>query len=1008
MTILLTEINVRDAYQKYYQNIEQKVFEEIVSKAQPNEGTILLPNTKWVLGLYKKNPQETLRDLMFVEDCFKIFDRLKVLNILTGRSADLNSYSSIRDLMNVTDRFNPNDLEGDNTERKKRLMRSEFIEARNNIKKCYEDEKWLVIIPLSYEASVFWGDGTSWCTAYKDSRAYYDDYTHRGPLYINIDKEYSGKYQFHFQSNSFMDEDDNEINKPVFDEMCATEGLKEFYSTITTPSMYKELSEGEVEGYELDEYLGSNIYVCHKNDDSDDMYSDWFYEFNIVDVDEDIDNRLLAYEGFDSYDIIRKMTCLKVYREDKENIILFDGVYVFDDWANEITYNENKQIAIAYYSNEDTYRLARVANHSHIDLGEAASLREVGGGFYVVSNDDDMINLLDYVHCDLLLDDWIEDEGIEFGYNNRENSIFIWSYNDGFKKYDLDTKETIEFNLDEHNNEEIEDVSFFSDEVFAILLDIGREPKWKMYDVKTLTPKYRGKLFDYVICNSETSNQPLICYKGKWNIINPSTGRFIFQDIWFDSITPKAMFNNINDRYGKQILFSATIGDKKYILNLDGNIYDGEKYQFSGYELLSKNRFEGVKLNLNDIQFILSEAKKLISEISVKDAYVHYQDIPEDVYKWWIVTIQGDNADNTQLDSDTKWVLKCYQKEGDSMFGKAEAIQNAMNIFKRMRVRGMLPQGITLEMCSGTDELIAFTNSVNHDEVFARTQKELDRDIKAAKNDIDVVFENDDWFVLIPKSMEASIYWGSKTKWCTATKTIENNRFEQYSENGPLYININKKTGAKYQFSFAESEWNDASNEVIPFPIMNNIEGGETLAPFYQQLCTGHLEWAKKPMFEIDCQFTGGGWTYCDELDINCREVIKDGKVNIITEGFRLLSDIWFDSIDEDYPNYGFSVVNIGDSYYYFDYTKGLNKDSFAYFGGFLPMGKHCFYATRLDMISIVAKNNEKFNLMNGNGKLLLNRWFDEINDDYENRCFIGKLNGEMFKIDNEGKVFKQ
>lgn len=1000
MTILLTEINVRDAYLKYYQHIDQKVFGEIIAAAQPNEGTILLPNTKWVLGLYKKKPQETIHDLSLLNDCFQMFDRLKTLGILTGRSADLNSYSSIRDLKDVTDRFNPADLEGDNADRKKRLMRPEFIEARNNIKKHYEDDRWLVITPLSYEASVFWGDGTDWCTAYKDSKHYYEDYTYRGPLYINIDKRYGDKYQFHFPSKSFMDSCDQDMERPVFDEMGATEGLKNFYRTITTESMYSYMAEEEAKGYEIDEYLSGEICVCHKNENSDEMYDDWFYEYNLIDTD---DNTILAFEGFDSYDIVSKMKCLKVYRDDGENIVLYSGEYVFDEWHDEINYNTESKIAIGYSFKEETCEMFRVANYTSTYLSTFTFDKHIGGNYYLIANQDDEMNILDFYNCEVIFDEWIYSEDCSFDYIEKENSIFIWTIRDGIKKLDLDTQEITTYDLDDNN---ISNVSFFSNTIFAVYLDSER--KWELYDVKSVTPRYNGKLFDYVICNSETSNFPLICYKGKWNIINPATGRFIFQDIWFDAITPKASLSRVSDRIGNIILFPASVGNKKYLVSIEGDIYEDGEYKFGGYDLLSKNRFEGVKLNLNDIQFILSEAKKLISEISVKDAYAHYQDIPEDVYKWWIVTIQGDNADNTQLDSDTKWVLKCYQKEGDSMFGKAEAIQNAMNIFKRMRVRGMLPQGITLEMCSGTDELIAFTNSVNHDEVFARTQKELDRDIKAAKNDIDVVFENDDWFVLIPKSMEASIYWGSKTNWCTATKTIENNRFENYNENGPLYININKKTGAKYQFSFADSEWNDASNNAIPCPIMKNIEGSETLAPYYQQLCTGHLEWAKKPMFEIDCQFNGGGWTYCDELNINCREVIKDGKVNIITEGFRLLSDIWFDSIDEDYPNYGFSVVNIGDSYYYFDYTKGLNKDSFAYFGGFLPMGKFSFYATRLDMISIVAKNNEKFNLMRGDGKLLLNRWFDEINDDYENRCFIGKLNGEMFKINNEGKVFKQ
>lgn len=1004
MTILLTEINVRDAYQKYYQHVDKNVYEEIVAAAQPNEGTILLPNTKWVLGLYKKKPQETIRDLSLLNNCFQMFDRLKILGILTGRSADLNSYSSIRDLKDVTDRFNPADLEGDNADRKKRLMRPEFIEARNNIKKQYEDDRWLVITPLSYEASVFWGDGTDWCTAYKDSRHYYEDYTFRGPLYINIDKRYGDKYQFHFPSKSFMDQSDSDIEQPIFDEIGATNGLREFYRTITTESMYAYMSQEKPIGYELEEYLGDDIHVCRKNYKSDSMYPDWDYEYNLVDIREAADD-IMAGEGFENYDIVPEMRCLRVDRDDEENVVTYNGDYVFDKWADEITYNTTNKIVIGYFSQEDRYEMYRVANYSSVFFDAFTLDKELGGGYSVVINQDDEINLLNLYHCELLFDEWIYYLDCSFDYIEKQNSLLIWTINDGIKKLDLDTNEIITYRLD---NENVTEVSFFGNETFAIYLDDER--KWKLYDVKSVTPKYNGKLFDDVICNSETNNYPLICYQGKWNIINPATGRFIFQDIWFSSITPKAQLNRVSDGNGNVVLFPASVGNKKYLVSIEGNIYEDGEYKFGGYNLLSKKKFENVKLNLNDIQFILSEAKRLINEISVKDAYVHYQDkIPEDVYKWWVVTIQGDNADNAQLDSDTKWVLKRYENEGDSMFGKAEQIVNAINIFKRMRVRGMLPPGITLEQCSSIDELIAFTNSVNHDEVFARTQKELDRDIKTAKNDIDVVFENDDWFVLIPKSMEASIYWGSKTKWCTATKTIENNRFEQYSEKGPLYININKNTGAKYQFSFADGEWNDAQNDEIPFPIMKNIEGSDTLAPFYQKLCTGHFEWAKKPMFELDIQYTTRGWEFCENLAVNCREVINnEGKCNIITEGFRLVSDVWFDTIEENHSNYGFAMVTIGDGIYYFDYIKGLKDEKYAYFGGFLPMGKFSFYAIRHDMKSVVMTSDEKFNLIDGSGKILLDTWFDEIDDDYENRCFIGKLNGEKYIIDANNKIIKQ
>jgi hypothetical protein len=256
--------------------------------------------------------------------------------------------------------------------------------------------------------------------------------------------------------------------------------------------------------------------------------------------------------------------------------------------------------------------------------------------------------------------------------------------------------------------------------------------------------------------------------------------------------------------------------------------------------------------------------------------------------------------------------------------------------------------------------------------------------------------------------MEASIYWGSKTRWCTATKTLENNQFDFYTEGGPLYININKKTKAKYQFSFAEAEWNDANNDEIPFPIMNNIDGAESLIPFYEKLCTGHYEWAKKPMFEITCQYANHGWEECEELDAKYRLVTQNNKFNFITDGFDLVSDVWFDQMEENHADLGFAMVNIGDGIYYFDYVKGIKDEKFAYFGGFLPMDKFSFYASRYDMKSVVMTDKQKFNIIDGNGNLLLDRWFDEIDDDYENRCFIGRLNGEKYTITADGKITKQ
>ena len=61
-----------------------------------------------------------------------------------------------------------------------------------------------------YNVSCELGSGTEWCTATGKTRYHFDEYINKGPLYI-FDNGKGEKYQFHYESNSFMDKDDNPI-----------------------------------------------------------------------------------------------------------------------------------------------------------------------------------------------------------------------------------------------------------------------------------------------------------------------------------------------------------------------------------------------------------------------------------------------------------------------------------------------------------------------------------------------------------------------------------------------------------------------------------------------------------------------------------------------------------------------------------------------------------------------------------------------------------------------------
>ena len=63
-----------------------------------------------------------------------------------------------------------------------------------------------------YGASCELGAGTSWCTSTGNTDAWFLDYIDQGDIYVIINKSNpKDKYQFHYESNSYMDPNDIDI-----------------------------------------------------------------------------------------------------------------------------------------------------------------------------------------------------------------------------------------------------------------------------------------------------------------------------------------------------------------------------------------------------------------------------------------------------------------------------------------------------------------------------------------------------------------------------------------------------------------------------------------------------------------------------------------------------------------------------------------------------------------------------------------------------------------------------
>ena len=68
---------------------------------------------------------------------------------------------------------------------------------KNETKRIFENDKVLIVKPLSFESSCYYGAGTKWCSTSKDDPSYYNDYTSKGGLYYIILKNVPAENKFY-------------------------------------------------------------------------------------------------------------------------------------------------------------------------------------------------------------------------------------------------------------------------------------------------------------------------------------------------------------------------------------------------------------------------------------------------------------------------------------------------------------------------------------------------------------------------------------------------------------------------------------------------------------------------------------------------------------------------------------------------------------------------------------------------------------------------------------------
>jgi len=133
------------------------------------------------------------------------FHTLKLKKKLPSPRNDIMRYSDLADFVAVMDEY-------EDPGEKKGLEKGDAVTA-------FENDQVRIVIPNDQAAACYYGQGTRWCTASTQGTNYFNHYHKDGQMYILLPKQpkHAGeKYQLHFPSEQFMDENDYAVENIVY------------------------------------------------------------------------------------------------------------------------------------------------------------------------------------------------------------------------------------------------------------------------------------------------------------------------------------------------------------------------------------------------------------------------------------------------------------------------------------------------------------------------------------------------------------------------------------------------------------------------------------------------------------------------------------------------------------------------------------------------------------------------------------------------------------------------
>jgi hypothetical protein len=362
------------------------------------------------------------------------------------------------------------------------------------------------------------------------------------------------------------------------------------------------------------------------------------------------------------------------------------------------------------------------------------------------------------------------------------------------------------------------------------------------------------------------------------------------------------------------------------------------------------------------LKTIIREAKEinsLINAFAKKNPNINPKDL-EQLFTADPTTVQ--NSRGVFAGKYCVWIGNQYVN-GKLKVGDIPELKKALNTYNINKSQITTP----ISSIKSLSDLITIISNYTDD--FKAT-----RQLSKGEQALEKVYEDADWVVYIPHTYEASRKIGGDTNWCTASS--DDRYFNMYTKEGPLYVNIRKSDGAKFQFHFPTRQFMDSKDKEIK---SKNIGLSKGLIKFYNNIDPLFLPYIK--------------YDFVGNLYNGYAKVRFNDKWNFIDIQGKLVSpNQWFDSVGI-FTN-GYAWVKLNSKFNFIDTQRKLvSPNQWFDSVGIFTNG----YAW--------VRLNDKWNYIDTRGKLLSpNLWFNAADDFYDGSALV-KLNNKWYKIDTKGNI---